>query len=237
MRFEVVPVRSLMENAYLIKGERIALVDTLAPFSWPVLQKKLTGENLSAGDIELILITHCHVDHVGNLARLRALSGATIIAGEADIPVIEGSAPAQPPSDLSMTGRMLGRMPRSILEWYQRFEPVAVDRAVSGGETIEELGLEVLALPGHTAGGVGFHDGTGGRAFTGDLVSNYRSSPGMPVLGTSISLEEIFASQELLAGLDLDVAYPGHGAVVRPGASKRIGEMLARQKARARKQT
>lgn len=237
MRFEVVPIRSLMENAFLIKGERIALVDTLSPMSWPWLQKKLTAENLSAGDIELILITHCHADHVGNLARLKALSGATIIAGQADIPVIEGSKPTPPPSDLSRLGRMLGRMPKSILEWYQRFEPVAVDRAVSGGETIEELGLEVLALRGHTAGGVGYLDSEGRRAFIGDLVSNYRASPGMPVLGSSVSLEEIFASQELLGGLDLDIAYPGHGAVLRGSASKKIDEMLIEQKAKARSRT
>jgi glyoxylase-like metal-dependent hydrolase (beta-lactamase superfamily II) len=236
MNFEVIPVRALMENAYLIKGERIALVDTLSPLSWRWLQKKLTASNLSAGDIEFILITHNHVDHCGNLARLKDLSGATIIAGEADIPVIEGTAPCPPPSDLSIPGRVLGRMPRSFMEWYQRFEPVKVDRAVTGGEMIEELGLEVVALPGHTAGGMGFSDPGGNRAFIGDLVSYYRSSGGMPVLSASESIEKIRASQELLAGNDLDIAYPGHGAVIQPHASKIIRELLLK-KAKTRTST
>jgi glyoxylase-like metal-dependent hydrolase (beta-lactamase superfamily II) len=99
---------------------------------------------------------------------------------------------------------------------------------------IEEFGLEVLALPGHTAGGVGFLDREGRRAFVGDMVSNL-ISPGMPVLSASDSVEQILSSQELLAGLGLNTVYPGHGSPIEPDASRQIAEMLRKKRPKMQK--
>ena len=233
MRFDVFPIRGFIENAFLIKGERIALVDTVAPQNWGKLLRVFADSNASIGEIECILITHHHFDHCGNLARLKELTGATIIASEADAPVIEGTTPNPPPSDLNRLGRFLGKLPGAVLSSYQKYDHVAVDRTVRGGETIEELGLEVIALPGHTAGGIGFYDKEVGRAFVGDIVSNYFSHPGMPTISASESIEDIFESQLLLAGLDLDTAYLGHGPVIQPDASKVIRELVERKNAAA----
>lgn len=231
MQFEVIPIKGMIENAYLIKGRRIALVDTLSPSGWRKLQKVLRASRISAGDIEFILITHHHFDHCGNLARLKELSGATVIAGEADVPVIDGTAPSPPPSKLNRLGRVLGKIPEPVVNSYQKYDKVKVDRLVSGGEMIEELELEVIALPGHTPGGVGYYDPEGKRAFIGDLVSYWLSSARMPTISASESIEQIRGSQELLVGLDLETAYPGHGVVIQPNASKTIGSFVARKKA------
>jgi glyoxylase-like metal-dependent hydrolase (beta-lactamase superfamily II) len=229
MKFEVIPVSGAFENAYILKGEHPALVDTMAPMSRKRLMKALDRAGVPAEDIEFILITHHHFDHTGNLMMLKRLSSATVIAGAADVPVIEGSAPQPPPSSLNRLGRMLGRLPAWFIRWYQRYERVGVDRAVSGGEVIDELGLEVIALPGHTAGGVGYLDREGSRAFIGDIVSNYFSKPGMPTVSASESLEQIAESQATLARMGLETAYPGHGAVIGPGASQLISDMLVRR--------
>jgi len=50
----------------------------------------------------------------------------------------------------------------------------------------------------------------------------------MPVIATD--LEQVFQSQEKHAALDLDVAYPGHGKVIEPDASKIIGLFVDRKK-------
>lgn len=231
MRFEVIRINGGIENAYLLKGERVALVDTLAPTGWRKLLKVLQRSRVALGDIEYILITHHHFDHCGNLARLRELSGAKVVAGEFDTPVIEGTRPNPPPGTLNRLGRALAKLPPPLLHSYQKYDPAAVDSRVSGGEMIEELGLEVIALPGHTGGGIGFLDREGKRAWVGDMVSNYLSRPGMPTISASESLDEIFSSQQLLAGLDLQTAYPGHGAVIQPDASAVIGRMTEKKRA------
>ncbi|HEY5503470.1 MAG TPA: hypothetical protein VIJ97_09175, partial [Candidatus Anoxymicrobiaceae bacterium] len=69
------------------------------------------------------------------------------------------------------------------------------------------------------------------RAFIGDMVSNYFSRAGMPALVASDDVDDIYRSQELLAGLDLDVAYPGHGKIIEPDASKIIGLFVDKKKA------
>lgn len=231
MEFEVVPIIGLAENAYLIKGKHIALVDTMAAKSFKRILKTLTREGLSIGDVEFLLITHNHFDHAGNAAKIKELSGATVIAGAEDAGVIEGNELIPPASDINRLGRTLGKMPDSWYRSYQKFDKVQIDRKVEGGDTIPELGLEVIGLPGHTVGGVGFLDREGKRAFIGDLMSYFFGRPGMPALAASRSVEEIYESQELLAGLDLQTAYPGHGKIIEPDASGIIGMYVGKKKA------
>lgn len=229
MDFEVVPIVTVAGNAYLVKGERVALVDTLIPRFFKKIVRTLTDNGLSVGDIEFVLITHNHFDHAGNAARLKELSGATLISGAEDASVIEGTELAPPMSDLSATGRMLSKLPDSWSRRYQKFESVSIDRKVEGGDRIDELGLEVLGLPGHTSGGVGYLDREGARAFIGDMMSYFFGRGGMPALCASRSMDDIRNSQKELADLGLQTAYPGHGKIIEPDASKIISAFMSKK--------
>jgi glyoxylase-like metal-dependent hydrolase (beta-lactamase superfamily II) len=230
MGFEVVPIIGLTENAYLLKGEHPALVDTMVTKSFKRIVRVLGDHGLSVGDIEFVLITHNHFDHAGNAARIKELSGATLIAGAEDAGVIEGTELIPAMSDINRLGRTMGKLPDSWVRKYQKFDHVKIDRKVEGGDVIEELGLEVLGLPGHTSGGVGYLDRPRKRAFIGDMVSYFFGKPGMPALSASKSLDDIYRSQELLADLDLMTAYPGHGKIIEPEASKIIGTYLVKKR-------
>jgi glyoxylase-like metal-dependent hydrolase (beta-lactamase superfamily II) len=227
MGFEVTRIGTAMGNAYLIKGNHIALVDTRAPFGRHLLLKGLEKADVGIGDIEYILITHSHMDHAGNAAMIKELSGAQVIAGAPDVPCIEGREDRWK-SGVSKSAQVLDKLPGAVLEMYMKFKPFTVDRTVSDGDVIEELGLQVVATPGHTDGGVTYWDREGGRAFIGDMMSYIMHRPGMPSLAASQSLEEIFASQEKLASLGLDTAYPGHGEIIRPDASAIIADYSAK---------
>lgn len=232
MGFDVTRIPGI-GNAYLLTGERVALVDTMGPRGYGKIEKALAAKGLGAKDVEFILVTHHHYDHAGSAAKIKELSGATVIAGADDTPVIDGTRPNPAPSSINRLGRLMRRLPKSLVEGYQKYQKyqrVPVDRKVTGGELIEELGLEVIALPGHTQGGVGYLDRPGRRAFIGDMVSNFFGRPGMPALLASHSLEKIFESQEALAALDLEIAYPGHGKVIQPTASRKIADYVARKR-------
>src|SRR3954469_4810737 len=56
-------------NVYLIKGERLTLVDcgVKTKASWVAFKKQLADLHLTPDDIEQVIITHHHVDHVGML--------------------------------------------------------------------------------------------------------------------------------------------------------------------------
>jgi len=143
MNFEVIPVRTMC-NAYILRGRRIALVDTLTAGGYKKLAAALSSEGLSAGDIEFVLITHAHPDHTGNLARIKELSGAKVIAGAADAGVIEGTESLPEAISLNPVAKMMGMLPAFVARRMGGAEKVAVDRRVSDGDVIEELGLEVV---------------------------------------------------------------------------------------------
>src|SRR4051812_31399405 len=56
-------------NVYLIKGERLTLVDAgvKTEESWSLLSKQMAELNLTPDDIEQVVLTHHHPDHTGML--------------------------------------------------------------------------------------------------------------------------------------------------------------------------
>lgn len=219
---EIVVIRTPTANCYLVLGEVPYLVDTNVPKARRRIMATLAERGISPRDLRYILITHYHYDHTGNLAELKKLSGARVAAGGKDAPVIAGERPQKGPGDISLAGRLLRKVPASLLEKYQHFEACRVDMPLREGDALEELGLEVLELPGHTEGGVGFYSRDRKLAFIGDLVSNFFHRPGPPFLSFSYDRGAILESMRRLGELDIDYAYPGHGSVIGPGAAERI---------------
>ncbi|MBC7231279.1 MAG: MBL fold metallo-hydrolase [Actinobacteria bacterium] len=221
----IVTIRTATANCYLVLGPRPYLVDTNTPKAKTRIMRALDAGGLKVEDLEYIIITHHHYDHTGCLAELKRLSGARVASGAGDAPVITGDQEPPGPGDISPAGRLLRRLPASWLQSYQRFERCAVDLELVDGQEIEELGLEVLELPGHTEGGIALYSRSERLAFIGDMVSNIMGRLGPPFLSFSYDKAAILASMRRLASLDLDYAYPGHGAVIGPDAGSRIGEL------------
>jgi hydroxyacylglutathione hydrolase len=222
---DVILIPSMAANCYLVLGEKPYLVDTNVPKVKKKIMEALSDNNLKVEDLQYILITHHHYDHTGSVAELKRLSGAKLAAGKEDAPVIDGSQPQPGPSDLSFIGKLMGRLPDSWIQSYQRFDKVDVDLELEDGDVLEDLGLEVLGLPGHTLGGVGFYDRERKRAFVGDMVAFMMGRVGPPFLSYSHDKDEILRSIERLAELDLEYAFPGHGKILGPGAGEKIKEL------------
>lgn len=222
MDFEVTMISSVFANAYLLTGSRVALVDTLGRHGHRMIERALRKKNMGIGDIEFILLTHHHFDHAGSAAFIQEASGAHVIAGEEDSGVIEGSLETPLPGSISLSGRLMGKIPAPVLRKYQSYPRVTVDRKVNHGDFIEELGLETVGMPGHTPGGMCYFEPVGKRAFAGDIVFNYFARPGMPLLASSYSVSELKLSQQRLVDLGIEQLYPGHGAPITSDAARRI---------------
>lgn len=81
----------------LIRGSEIAIVDTGTPGNIPQFEDVITGAGLGWSDVNHVILTHHHGDHVGGLADIMgAASESTIYAGEADIPQIITPKPIEP---------------------------------------------------------------------------------------------------------------------------------------------
>src|SRR3954451_14189170 len=67
-------------NAWLLRGRPLTLVDTgpLDAAALAALEEGLGALGLRVEDIELVLATHHHVDHIGLAATIQRRSGATV---------------------------------------------------------------------------------------------------------------------------------------------------------------
>ena len=131
--FTVGPVR---ENTYIVRskdaGKRAVIVDP-----GEEAERLLAAAEALGVEIEAILITHCHFDHIGAVAPVARATGAPVYCPEIERGVLA-----------------------DVMRWvpghFGPFESYEADHTVSGGERLSLAGLdiEVIFTPGHSPGHV-----------------------------------------------------------------------------------
>src|SRR5947209_5847998 len=124
--------------SYLITGpDGNILMDTAMPEATGQIKANIQKLGFKLADIKFILNTHAHFDHTGGFAEIKRETGAQLIAGAADKPLLEG-----------------GYYPGQENEAALKFPAVHVDRAVRDGDvvTVGPLSLTAHATPGHSPG-------------------------------------------------------------------------------------
>ena len=113
------------------------LVDTVMPEATSQIKANIEKLGFKVADIKYLLNTHAHIDHTGGLAEMKQASGAQLVAGAADKPLLEG-----------------GYYPGAREETALNFPPVKVDRTVREGDTVTLGDVTVTAreTPGHSPG-------------------------------------------------------------------------------------
>lgn len=130
-------VGPFQENSYLLRAGEEA---TRALFVDPGDEgERLAGMLADTGaELEAILITHCHVDHVGAVAHLARLTGAPVYAPEGEQDWLR---------DPNTATSLVGLPPMEGWE---------AEHLVRGGERLELAGftIDVISTPGHSPGHV-----------------------------------------------------------------------------------
>ncbi|WMW25175.1 MBL fold metallo-hydrolase [Methanolobus sediminis] len=74
--YNITPIHIGKSNAYLVTGsDLVILVDTGCSGNLSLLEQALDQNNLQITDIDYIIVTHSHYDHVGHLAEIKEKSG------------------------------------------------------------------------------------------------------------------------------------------------------------------
>ncbi len=157
--------------------------------------------------------THAHIDHIGDLGRLREGTGATGLLHPADLPLYES---------LSMQARWVGAASAPAI--------VRLDADLHDGDvlTVGTIKMRVLHTPGHTPGSVCFElaDKKQTTILSGDTL--FAGSIGRWDLGGT-SMEDIVASihRKLLDYKDESVVVPGHGPFTTIGKERHSNPYLS----------
>lgn len=170
---------------YLLKGDRIAVVDTGVEHTpSEVLQPALAGMGLALSDIDLILNTHAHLDHAGGNGEMKKLSRASICLHRDDL-FMADSVQAQvefmtaPLIALDFSREAVGERAEHTIA--NTGQAVGADVVLSEDDTVD-LGkgivLRVVHNPGHTPGSISYFWESEGIMLTGDGVPGMGSRPG-----------------------------------------------------------
>lgn len=217
---DVYQINMGMVNAYLLAAEQdLVLIDTGRPGREGELLNAVRKMGKQPADISRILVTHLHADHTGNLAALKAATGAPASMHGEDARLVEqgvSSRPCQPAPGLLNWLFVRIMMP---LFTSSGVEPAVIEEELQDGDVLDiARGLEVIHVPGHAAGQVAFlWREQGGVLFAADAAAN-RGGLGYPPLFEDQELA--LASLRKLAGIDFSTACFGHGAPLLEGADR-----------------
>lgn len=235
-------------NCFLLRGERVVLFDCgpRTDEAWDALVAALKEHGLAPGDVDTVVITHGHLDHVGNLKRFLDASGADAYAhplaaarlkrheedrAEARQWVYDIMIELGAPEEISQA--VADR--RDNIRGFS--EVVDIPHTIHDDTTV--LGFRALHVPGHSPSDTLFVNEEAGEAIGGDHVLTVtnpnplirRPEPGQE---REKSLVEYQASLRRTRALGLKRLWPGHGGVLEDPAAA-IDAILSRHERRCRR--
>ncbi len=197
---------------YVIKAEGCIMVDTGPPQSGKKIEKWFATIPIDPQEIQLIILTHGHADHVGSAFGVKNFTGARIALHIDDKPMVEDGKVAWPSAASTW-----GHIARYLFKPFaplMRFSSYNVDLNIGDeGLSLEEYGIpgKVIHTPGHTPGSVSVLLETG-VAFVGCMTHNrfpFRLRPGLPIFAEDLS--KLRDSWKLLLDEGAKTIYPAHG--------------------------
>jgi glyoxylase-like metal-dependent hydrolase (beta-lactamase superfamily II) len=209
-------------HSYLLR-DAAALIDTGVGTNdaYEALEEQLGSVGLATSDIEHVVLTHLHRDHVGLVERVRSASGAVVHAHRSAVELQRKAVEAESGGSgghadelrllgggryISMLGRFEGAVRRPRLT-------VDIDEPHDDGDTIGLKGseLRVLWTPGHSPEHICLYDAEKGLLYSGDHV--------LPRITSHVSLHsheggdplrDYLDSLERLRGLPVKAVLPAH---------------------------
>jgi glyoxylase-like metal-dependent hydrolase (beta-lactamase superfamily II) len=229
------PFRVGAVNCYLIDEEPLTLVDVgpNSGRSLAALEDALRERGRSVEELERIVITHQHTDHLGLVGVLAARSGAEVCALKELVPVVEDfNAYADPNDELAQALMLrhgvsrdvvtaLAAMTRAYRGWGGS-APVTTVLHDGGELAFADRSFAVLHRPGHSPSDTIFFDAAGGELLAGDhLIKHISSNPvislalggrsGEPGDGRPRALLMYMESLRATREMPVERVLPGHG--------------------------
>jgi glyoxylase-like metal-dependent hydrolase (beta-lactamase superfamily II) len=213
--------------ALVTEGDAVTVVDAGYPNDGADVLASLEAIGRSPRDVQAVLLTHAHLDHMGGIPSILARHPVPVLTGPAEVAHAHRDYEEQigPAQMLRQCRHRAGitwvaQTLKAVLPHAKMSVPSAAPVVV--GEPLDLPGRPIaVPTPGHTTGHTAYFLEKEGIAFTGDaLVTAHPLLPGAPrpqFLPSFFSEDEVemAASLQTLGALQADVVLPGHGPAAR----------------------
>lgn len=194
---------------YLIDfvGEPV-MIDSGAGRSFSQLINNIEDLSFSPTKISKLILTHCHIDHIGAAPLFKKQYGTKIVIHKLDAQTVE-----------------TGDAVKTAATWYGAdFPPTKIDEKLSGASGVLKYGedtLHWLHTPGHTPGSISLYlDRDGKRILFGqDIHGPFHKS-----FGSDINAWK--KSMQILLSLNADILCEGHFGIYQP--QEKVREYIER---------
>ena len=212
MTINIYPIRMGFDTIYAVRGEGVILIDGGDPHKIEKLKIGVEKAAIKPEEIQLILLTHGHWDHIGSVKEIKDWTGARVMLHQGDMHFLDDAYPSQPPG-FTLWGKTI----IAFLKLYSPFIRIPrfeVD-IVTGDDDLSLLDYgipgKVVYTPGHSWGSISVLLNSG-EAFVGDLAMNMppmRLKPGLALFGDDIQV--VKKSWRKLLDMGAKTVYPAHG--------------------------
>lgn len=205
-------------SAFILKDRGTVLVDCGPPKKADTFIKQLQAVGIKPQDIQLIIVTHGHWDHIGSAAEIKEITGAKIAMHDRDKDWLEKSFQS-PPQGVGAWGSFLAKTMTPLMMPFIHIRPTEVDIVLNDKTlSLDDYGIagKIVYTPGHTSGSISVLLDSG-EAIVGDMAMNslpMRFSPGLPIFAEN--LPQLIESWRKLLEEDVKSIYPSHGRSFSP---------------------
>jgi glyoxylase-like metal-dependent hydrolase (beta-lactamase superfamily II) len=230
-------IEDAFTNWYLIEEDgRLTIVDCGVPSSWDSFQETLRQIGRSADDVEAVVLTHAHFDHVGFAERARSELGVPVYVHENDVPVTRHpwrydherhrafyfATQVQALPIVATLLRHRAFWPAPIAEVTRYSENDGTPLPVPGSP-------RVLFTPGHTLGHCSLHLPDRDAVIAGDAIVmldpyTARRGPRLVARAATVDTERNLGSLDELAATGARVVLTGHGEPWTGGAEAAVAQ-------------
>ena len=182
-------------HSYVIKGNyKNVMIDSGSDQNFPVLERGLFRIGLKVRDIDLVINSHEHCDHIGanryfhESAMIAAyrLAASKMISGDYYVTMYKGND--------------LNEIPMRVHLWLENMTRI----------DLGNYSLRIFHTPGHTSGCISIIETTQGLLFSADSVF---AGGTLSYIAESGSIGDYIDSLTRMRCFGLQALYPGHGRI------------------------
>jgi glyoxylase-like metal-dependent hydrolase (beta-lactamase superfamily II) len=209
MTTSIIPIKTGFSHSFLIKGNNGAiLVDTGVKNNINKFVQIFNAHHIKPNEINLIVLTHTHYDHTGNLAELKEWCGAKILVHKNEAENLKNGFTPIPSGTIPAT-KIIVALGRSLKPKYASPPAIVPDLINENEFDLNKYGIngKVIFTPGHTEGSQSVLIDK--NLLAGDTFFNIRNKVSFPPFANNIL--QLLKTWETILKWEIKRIYPAHG--------------------------
>lgn len=191
------------------------LIDTGMPGNAQNIIDYVNSINRKPSEITRIVLTHCHMDHVGSVHELKEITNAKVAIHQEDAPFLTGEK-SQPSPKGAVSIAFKAFSP------FLKAKPIQPDILLKEEDMVGRM--MVIHTPGHTPGSIALYNSEQKLIFVGDTMRYQNGKLTGPPGQFTPDMSEALRSVKKISLMEFDVMLSGHGDPLLSNASQMVKE-------------